>query len=109
MDLVIGGKNQGKLRYVTQFYGISEDDPRIMPHLEERLRGCDEDAERAIETLGIRSDAIVICEEVGCGIVPADLSERVYRERVGRACCLLARQADRVHLVRCGIGSVIKG
>lgn len=53
-------------------------------------------------------DIIFICDEVGNGIVPIEKSERDYRECVGRVLCVLAKEADRVERVHCGIGQVIK-
>lgn len=37
---------------------------------------------------------VLICDEVGYGIVPLDETERCYREAVGRLLCSLAAQAD---------------
>lgn len=51
----------------------------------------------------------VIATEVGGGVVPADAEERAAREAAGRLCCLLARRADAVVRVFCGIPVVIKG
>ena len=52
---------------------------------------------------------VVICDELGCGIVPVDRADEDWRESTGRLCCDLAAQADRVILVRCGISRTIKG
>ena len=52
---------------------------------------------------------VVICNEVGCGLVPVDPAERERRERTGRLCIELAKQADRVIRVVCGVGTIIKG
>ena len=35
-------------------------------------------------------DTVIICEEVGNGIVPLDSFEREYRERLGRLLCEIA-------------------
>ncbi len=55
-----------------------------------------------------RADAIIICDEVGLGIVPVIKEERVYRQAVGRLCCRLAEKADSVERVFCGIAMKIK-
>lgn len=52
---------------------------------------------------------VVVCDEVGCGIVPLDPDDRAWRERVGRLCCDLAARADAVVRVVCGIPQMIKG
>ena len=52
---------------------------------------------------------VVIATEVGGGVVPADRSERAAREAAGRLSCLLARRAETVVRVFCGIPTVLKG
>lgn len=56
----------------------------------------------------LREDAVVICNEVGLGIVPVDPVERMYREVTGRICCRLAARAVSVERVQCGIPMRIK-
>lgn len=51
---------------------------------------------------------ILICDEIGCGLVPVDAFEREYRESTGRIMNALAEQAERVDRVVCGIGRRIK-
>lgn len=51
---------------------------------------------------------ILVSEEVGYGIVPADAFERQYREAVGRVCTELAGKSSRVTRVVCGIGCAEK-
>ena len=51
---------------------------------------------------------IVTVAELGCGIVPMDAFERKYRETVGRISCEIAKKADAVYRVNCGIGLRIK-
>ena len=46
--------------------------------------------------------------EVGMGVVPMDAGERIWRERVGRTCSMLASQATRVVRMVCGIPTIIK-
>ena len=53
-------------------------------------------------------NAIVTCDEVGCGVVPMDKEDRSWRERVGRTCCRLAERASAVYRVTCGLGVRLK-
>ena len=53
-------------------------------------------------------DCILICDEIGNGIVPMEAEERIYRERTGRILEQLAAQADEVVRVVCGIGQKLK-
>lgn len=53
-------------------------------------------------------DIILICDEVGGGIVPLKKEDRIYREIVGRALCCAVKKSDRVERVMCGIGQCLK-
>ena len=52
---------------------------------------------------------MVVATGVGGGVVPVDREERAAREAAGRLACLLARRADAVVRVFCGIPVVLKG
>ena len=51
---------------------------------------------------------ILVTNEVGSGIVPDNAMARHYRDLVGRCNQVIARQADQVFLVTCGIAQQIK-
>ena len=53
-------------------------------------------------------DAIVICDELGIGIVPIKKQERIWREQTGRLMIELAKQAERVERILCGLGQRLK-
>ena len=53
-------------------------------------------------------DAIVIANEVGAGVVPMAKEDRIFREAVGRALCIIAQEAESVTRCVCGIGVRIK-
>ena len=53
-------------------------------------------------------DCILICDEIGNGIVPMEEKERAYREQVGRLQCFAAKEAESVERVICGIAQKIK-
>ena len=131
MILRIGGFAQGKLQYVKQHYVQREDghevpvlDGMLEPpagtgtvrvivnhlhrYIREQLRQGT-DPEKTIEDfLKKHPDCILICDEIGNGIVPVEAEERVYRERTGRILEALAADADEVVRVVCGIGQKIK-
>ncbi len=126
MELYIGGYAQGKLQYVSNKYGIpaerisdgAVEDYRKMEgrviydhfHLwVRRLMEQGVDVEAALEELlAAQPDAVLISDEIGCGIVPMDAFEREYREKTGRLLCAIAARADRVERIVCGIGQQIK-
>ena len=131
MILIIGGFAQGKLHYVKQRYVHCEngrevtvlDGTLVLPaktgagqvivnhlhrYIREQLRQGT-DPEGMIENFGKEHpDCILICDEIGNGIVPMEAEERTYRERTGRILEQLAAQADEVVRVVCGIGQKIK-
>ena len=51
----------------------------------------------------------MIATEIGCGIVPMDPAERERREAAGRLSCELARRAETVVRVCCGLPQLLKG
>ena len=53
-------------------------------------------------------DMVILCDEVGCGIVPIEPFQRQWREETGRLCCLLAQRAQRVERIFCGIAMTLK-
>ena len=127
MKLIIGGYAQGKLDYVLSKYHLREnvvwdsvlpnnatiqDKPVIVNHFHQWVKqrildgGCPE--EEMISFLDDYENCIIICDEIGNGIVPIDKFEREYRERVGRILIQLAKRAEEVERVLCGIGQKIK-
>ncbi len=55
-----------------------------------------------------KAEIIIISDEIGNGIVPIDAFEREYREQTGRILIELAKRADEVERVICGIKQRIK-
>lgn len=126
MRLIIGGFAQGKLEYAIRVYQIEAErvwDGELplgdvgpgavaVNHLHEWIRrriaegGCPE--EEIFSLIEKNPGCILICNEVGNGIVPADAAEREFRERTGRILIALAEKAEGVDRVLCGIGQRIK-
>ena len=40
--------------------------------------------EELLEMISEERDLVIVCDEIGCGLVPVDAFEREYREAVGR-------------------------
>jgi len=113
MILVIGGVAAGKRTYVDRHLGIDRQDiaeavldgrPAVSG-VQELLRGLD--GETLLPML--LEKRVVICDEVGSGIIPIDAGDRLWREAVGRLCCRLSDEAEAVVRVFCGIPTVLKG
>lgn len=127
MKLIVGGMAQGKTAYLQkmapravqnmadgrEWDWTSGEKPAAISHLEELIRRLLAEQEEPIAWLEryVKGSpkTLFLCTEVGSGIVPMKREERDWRETVGRACCMLAKQADCVVRVSCGIGIVIKG
>ena len=113
MILIIGGAGQGKLAYVLEKTGYTVDQVARTPE-EARARPVFAGLENwpELDEAGLLSanpEVILICDEVGCGVVPVDPAQRARREAVGRLCCRLAARAERVERVFCGLPMVLKG
>lgn len=107
MILIVGGLSCGKREFAMRELGAA---------LEEMSDAMDEkpilfDLQSLSPLPGLEAlleKKMVICNEVGCGVVPIDQTEREHRETVGRLCVELARQAQAVYRVQCGIGMRLK-
>lgn len=83
---------------------IGSDAP-VLVDLEQTLRAGDLSEEDFRHVLA--KDVVVMCE-VGGGITPLEAEDRAWRERVGRCAQELARRADRVCRLVCGIPICLK-
>ena len=108
MILIVGGYAAGKRAYARDVLGYRDEDmSRDVRSPAPVLYGLEDAPDTPLAYL-LRKD-VVICQEVGAGLVPVDAGERARREAVGRLCIALSREADRVVRVVCGVGMVIKG
>ena len=133
MELYVGGYAQGKTDYVKRKYkgeplvvidgettGLGFEDADLTAQPERvlflhfhlwirRLLLAGKDAEAvAAAWLKAHPDCVIVADEVGNGIVPMDAFDREYRDRLGRILISLAKEADEVVRVICGIGKKIK-
>lgn len=122
MRLIIGGKGQGKRDYAAAAYNIAPEEmtteltaaksARLLCGLEEEVARClregIEPEALVAELCEANPDIIIICRELGCGVVPVERFDREWRERTGRICCELAKKAESVERVLCGIAMRIK-
>lgn len=112
---VVGGSGQNKREKTRhKFLGV-----HVSPLFSDRVRQALADNRDPMEMtrnylasmrkeLSDESVLAVVSDEVGCGIVPMDRDERVFREANGRVNCLLAEEADEVYRVMAGIFQKIK-
>lgn len=124
MILITGGAFQGKTAYAQTHFPYPVTDGAICDfdeaksskilknyhELVQRLMACGEDALAFTNDLcAANPGCIVLIDEIGCGVIPADKAERIRRETVGRAGCILAQNAETVIRLVCGIPMALKG
>lgn len=126
MKLILGGYANGRTAYAMQNYQLTESDcfdaaaePRarwngqrlilhaeqlVNPWLEQGKEPCTE----ILPWLERWQNAVLITQEVGCGLVPVTPQQRQLREAVGHFNRLLAECAETVERVCCGLGMQLK-
>ncbi len=114
MFLIVGGEGSGKKTFAKSL-GYTEndiadamlDERPVLYHLEQMVFADPECGDTLLPVLAEKE--VVICNEVGSGVIPADRTERIGREATGRLCVLLAQKASCVVRMVSGIPVVIKG
>ena len=115
MELIIGGACQGKKEYAISHFGLKDSEiftctengepdlsARCIDHLERYLRRCAAEDREPVAPEAFRKDAILICEDITCGIVPINALNRKWRELTGRYLQRLAGAGADVTRVFCG-------
>lgn len=124
MEMIIGGAFQGKSAYARETYpeiaweqgpDLSEDGLfraggvlDFQEYIRKEIKEGRDTGELADRLIAANPGVVLVCQEVGYGVVPTDAFERAYREAVGRVCTRLAAYSKKVTRVICGIGTVIK-
>ena len=120
MKLIIGGACQGKTEYAKRSFGLKDEeiftckeegepDPayRCIDHLERYLRSCAAEDKEPASPDAFRKDAVLICEDITCGIVPINALDRKWRELTGRYLQRLAGAGAEVTRVFCGFAQTL--
>ena len=130
MKVVTGGRYNGKLEYVTEELGFSgseildlgntdiaealsvmKDHP-VLYHLEAFIKKAipkEIDFNAVIESyVQARPDCVIVCDEVGSGIVPVKREDDEWREAVGRIMCRLACKAGGITRITYGVAEEIR-
>ena len=114
MVLIVGGEGSGKRTFAQSLGyapeeiadGVLDARPCVC-HVEKLVFADAANAPKLLPEL--LQKQVVICCEVGSGVIPANYETRLARETVGRLCTRLAQQADCVVRMVCGIPTVLKG
>lgn len=125
MIFVTGGTSQGKLQFVVEHFKPtsiidgSECITSILINAEcvinyhllikQLMLEKMDTAEFTKKFCAENPNAVIVMNEIGCGIIPIEKGEREWRENVGRCGCIIVEKADTVIRMTCGIPTVIKG
>jgi len=119
--LIFGGAYQGKLRYALERFSLGDSDvytcdcdstqtpsgKKIVYEIDKWILALIKNGTDPEESVrGFIADnegAVVICNDISCGIVPAEPELRKWREAVGRALAEIARKSDEIVRLFCGI------
>ena len=115
MIFITGGIGSGKRGFVLDELGFAEEelsrdpgtDAPVLLDFHELIREKGP-LENDLRELLLKKE-VVVCDEVGCGVVPIGAEERAWRDDVGRAATSLAREASVVVRMVCGLPQVVKG
>ena len=126
MILIFGGSYQGKLAYALSRFSLTEADvcfcndedmaapegKKIVYEIDRwilaLIRADMDVAEKMGQFVKNNQDAIVICNDVSCGVVPVDPILRKWREEVGKFLGLLSQYSEEVIRLYCGISTRLK-
>ena len=126
MILIFGGAYQGKLAYALERFKTAESDVHkcnvddvLMPENKKIIYEIDKWILALVKKdLNVKNevrqfvnnnkDAIVICNDASCGVVPVDPVLRKWREETGRSLAMLSQNSGEVVRLFCGIPTRIK-
>lgn len=119
MDLILGGAYQGKRAYAVGKYALADgqvftcaDDAepdwnaRCVEHLERYVWYCVRNGRTPEDRFG--EEAVLLCDDIFCGVVPMDVTERAWREETGRYLSRLSARAKHVTRLFCGLPLELK-
>lgn len=128
MKLIIGGSFQGKSAYAIEQFRPTPVVANGSTCTQNEILRCDiwdhlhlyirhlltqhisaKEIERQIHNLCQNNPSMcIVCNELGNGVVPMEAFDRLYRETVGRVCCNIAKEAEEVIRIVCGIPVMLK-
>jgi len=125
MVFITGGAYQGKLEYALERFGLGESDvyycgddrtetpegKKIIYEIDKwilALVKAEENIDAARVLIERNPGAIVICNDISCGVVPYEPARRKWRESVGRAAAGLSRHSSEAVRLFCGIPTKLK-
>lgn len=120
MKLIIGGAYQGKLDFAQEAFGLSPEEvytctageidfsKRCIYKIEEFTFSHPDPVGYFKANRDRWENSILICEDIFCGVVPLDQDARAWRQKTGRLCQYLSKEAGQVSRVFCGLEQRLK-
>jgi len=120
MILIIGGAYQGKLEFAKSAFGVTEEEifrcqgaemdlsKRCICSLEAFTYAHPDPVGWFQQNREAISEHIFIIRDISGGVVPLGADNRAWRQKNGRLCQYLAKQADQVSRIFCGLEQRLK-
>lgn len=125
MELIIGGAFQGKTDFAKEKFALLESDifvcekenapefdKKCISHLERFSYWCVEHgyepSDYLFEHADQLSEKIIISDDISCGVVPINKTERAWREANGRLLIKLSKEASHITRIFCGLSQELK-
>lgn len=124
MILIFGGAYNGKLQFVKEKYNLKDEEiffckdeklnlnNKAICGLHIFIKSCILNGIDSMEVLEKNIDSlegkIIICDEIGSGIVPMEKLDRAYREECGRGLQFLSKKATNVSRIFFGMEEALK-
>ena len=110
--LIIGGAYQGKKELAKKLFNLNDNDfnridGKAVYNLHDYIKN--NNISNITDFANSLRDKVIICNEIGCGVIPINKELDNWREITGRVCCEIASFADIVIRVTAGIPQFIKG
>lgn len=124
MKLIIGGAYQGKRDFAKTAFHLADANiftcsgeeidfsAPCIDKIEEFSLACVKAGKDPVEEFQknepLWKDAVLICQDIFCGVVPIDDTMRQWRQETGRLCQYLTKHADSVSRIFCGLEQKLK-
>ena len=124
MKLIIGGAYQGKRDFAKSAFALTEEDiftchgeeidfsAPCIDKIEEFTYACVKAGKDPVAIFQQHEDdwkdAVLICQDIFCGVVPVDALLRQWRQETGQLCQYLTKNADSVSRIFCGLEQRLK-
>ena len=124
MKMIIGGAYQGKRAFAKTAFSLGEEDiftchgeeidfsAPCIDKIEEFTYSCVKAGKDPVAIFRQHEDewkdAVLICQDIFCGVVPVDSLLRQWRQETGQLCQYLTKNAEADSRIFCGLEQRLK-